>query len=177
MARYSVSAAIMVAVAVCRMPVAAEQTPVPTAVWAPKPVEPPGYAAPQRPWIRLADVKAAHAGQTDWTMLLVDDGRLTAEYVSAAPRSRVGRRFHPDTREWFAVVEGAVRVEIEGQPPFVATRGSLVNIPRQTIYALETVGSTPSLRFTVNVSRARTPAHSNRLCSVVRDRFAAIGPC
>jgi quercetin dioxygenase-like cupin family protein len=156
MARYSVSAAIMVAVAVCRMPVAAEQTPVPTAVWAPKPVEPPGYAAPQRPWIRLADVKAAHAGQTDWTMLLVDDGRLTAEYVSAAPRSRVGRRFHPDTREWFAVVEGAVRVEIEGQPPFVATRGSLVNIPRQTIYALETVGSTPSLRFTVNVSRART---------------------
>ena len=70
--------------------------------------------------------------------------------------SKVARRFHPDTREWFAVVEGEVRVEIEGQAPFTATRGSLVNIPRQTIYSLETIGTAPSLRFVVNVSRART---------------------
>ena len=54
------------------------------------------------------------------------------------------------------MVEGEVRVEIEGQAPFVATRGSLVNIPRQTIYALETVGAAPSLRFIVNVARAKT---------------------
>ena len=54
------------------------------------------------------------------------------------------------------MVEGEVRVEIEGQEPFTATRGSLVNIPRQTIYALETVGATPSLRFTLNVSGAKT---------------------
>ena len=60
----------------------------------------------------------------------------------------MSRRFHPDTREWFAVVEGEVRVEIEGQEPFTATRGSLVNIPRQTIYSVETIGTSPSLRFT-----------------------------
>ena len=57
--------------------------------------------------------------------------------MAAAPGTKVARRLHPDTREWFAVVEGEVRVEIEGQAPFTATRGSLVNIPRQTIYALE----------------------------------------
>jgi quercetin dioxygenase-like cupin family protein len=65
-------------------------------------------------------------------------------------------RFHPDTREWFAVVEGDVRVEIEGQEPFTATRGSLVNIPRQTIYALATIGTAPSVRFAVNVTGAKT---------------------
>ena len=69
---------------------------------------------------------------------------------------RSSRRFHPDTREWFAVVEGEVRVEIEGQEPFTATRGSLVNIPRQTIYSVETIGAAPSLRFTLNVSGAKT---------------------
>jgi len=31
-----------------------------------------------------------------------------------------------------------------------------VNIPRQTIYSLETIGSAPSLRFTLNVSGAKT---------------------
>ena len=85
--------------------------------------------------------QARHKGEATWRELLVDDGRLTAEYVAAAPGTKVSRRFHPDTREWFAVVGGEMRVEIEGQAPIIATRGSLVNIPRQTIYAVETVGS------------------------------------
>jgi len=138
------------------LPAAAQDKPVPTSVWVPKPVALPGYTAPQRPWVKLADLKAAHRGESSWRELLVDDGRLMAEYVAAAPGTVVSRRFHPDTREWFAVVEGQVRVEIEGQAPFVATRGSLVNIPRLTFYALETVGTTPSLRFVVNVARAKT---------------------
>ena len=41
--------------------------------------------------------------------------------------------FHPDTREWFAVVEGEV-----------------------TIDTVETIGDRPSLRFAVNVARAKT---------------------
>jgi len=76
--------------------------------------------------------------------------------VRSASGSKVPRRLHPDTREWFAVVEGEVRVEIEGQQAFTATRGSIVNIPRQTIYSLETIGDKPSLRFHVNVARAKT---------------------
>jgi quercetin dioxygenase-like cupin family protein len=130
--------------------------PVPTVVWAQKPLKAPGYTGIHKPWIKLADLKAKYKGQPTWRELLVNDGRLTAEYFSAAPGTRVSRRFHPDTREWFAVVEGEVRVEIEGQEPFTATRGSLVNIPRQTIYSLETVGATPSLRFAVNVAGAKT---------------------
>jgi quercetin dioxygenase-like cupin family protein len=130
--------------------------PVPTAVWAPKPTKLPTYTPPQKPWIKLVDLKAKHKREINWRELLVDDGRLTAEYFSAAPGSKVGKRFHPDTREWFAVLEGEIRVEIEGQAPFTATRGSLVNIPRQTIYSLEAVGDKPSLRFVVNVARAKT---------------------
>jgi quercetin dioxygenase-like cupin family protein len=130
--------------------------PVPTSAWAPKPVKTPGYSGIQKPWTKLADLKAKHKGQVTWRELVVDDGRLTAEYFAAAPGTTVTPRFHPDTREWFAVVEGEVRVEIEGQEPFTATRGSLVNIPRQTIYSLLTVGNRPSLRFAVNVAGAKT---------------------
>ena len=130
--------------------------PVPTSAWAPKPLKTPGYTGIHKPWIKLADLKGKHKGQSTWRELLVNDGRLTAEYFAAAPGTKVARRFHPDTREWFAVVEGEVRVEIEGQEPFTATRGSLVNIPRQTIYSLETTGNAPSLRFAVNVAGAKT---------------------
>jgi quercetin dioxygenase-like cupin family protein len=109
-----------------------------------------------KPWVKLADIKGKHKGRANWSEVVVDDGRLMAEYVFAAPGTKVSKRFHPDTREWFAIVEGEVRVEIEGQEPFTATRGSLVNIPRQTIYSLETIGSAPSLRFALNVSGAKT---------------------
>ena len=137
---------------------AAAQTPprpTPTAAWAPKPVKTAAYPPGIKPWVKLADLKARHKANANWREVIVDDGRLTGEYVAAAPGSKVGKRFHPDTREWFAVVEGEVRVEIEGQEPFTATRGSLVNIPRQTIYSLET-GDKPSLRWIVNVARAKT---------------------
>jgi quercetin dioxygenase-like cupin family protein len=139
--------------------VIAQQTapkPVPTSAWAIKPVKTPAYRGIQKPWTKLVDVKTKHKGQATWRELLVDDGRLTAEYFSAAPGTKVSPRFHPDTREWFAVLEGEVRVEIEGQEPFTAPRGSLVNIPRQTIYSLETIGTAPSLRFAVNVAGAKT---------------------
>lgn len=130
--------------------------PVPTAVWAPKPLKTPSYKSGLKPWVKLADIKAKHNAQANWTEVIVDDGRLSGAYVSAAPGTKTTRLFHPDTREWFGVVEGEVRVEIEGQEPITATRGSLINIPRQTIYTVETIGTAPSLRFTLNVSGAKT---------------------
>ena len=131
---------------------AQDARPVPTLAWAPKPTALARYTLPQRPWMKLADLRARHKGEPNWREVLVDDGRLTGEYISAAPGTVVSRRFHPDTREWFAVVEGEVKVDIEGQAPLTATRGSLVDIPRQTIYSLETIGDRPSLRFAVNVA-------------------------
>lgn len=159
--RKSFTVAVVGLIAGCAAIVSAQQPPVAprpvaTSAWAPKPIKTPGYVPPQKPWIKLADLKTKHKGETTWRELLVDDGRLTAEYLSAAPGSKQSQRFHPDTREWFAVVEGEVRVEIEGQEPIAATRGSLINIPRQTIYSVETIGTTPSLRFVVNVAKAKT---------------------
>jgi quercetin dioxygenase-like cupin family protein len=147
---------VMAALASAGAQVPPAPRPVPTSAWAPKPIKTPGYTAPQKPWVKLSELKARHKGSPNWREILVDDGRLVGEYVSAAPGTTVGARFHPDTREWFAVVEGQLRVEIEGQEPFTATRGSLVNIPRQTIYSLQTIGDSPSLRWIVNVARAKT---------------------
>lgn len=135
---------------------AAGPRPVATSVWASKPTTLKAYPPGVRPWLKLADIKGRHTGQASWTEALFNDGRLMADYVAAPPGTRQSARFHPDTREWFAVVEGDVRVEIEGQPPITAKRGSVVNIPRQTVFTVETVGNAPSLRFVLNVANAVT---------------------
>ena len=166
---------VVLLAAVAASAAAQDAKPVPTAVWAPKPRQLAPYTAPQRPWIKLAELKTAHRGEPNWRELLVDDGRLMAEYVSAAPGTTVSRRFHPDTREWFAVVEGEVRVEIEGQAPFTATRGSLVNIPRQTLYSLETIGTDaePALRRQRRARQDGVPAGRR----ATRRRRRAVNGC
>src|SRR5882757_7719184 len=67
----------------------AQDRPVSTAVWAPKPSQPPAYPAGLKPWTKIADLKAKHKGDANWRETVVDDGRLTGEYVAAAPRTKV----------------------------------------------------------------------------------------
>jgi mannose-6-phosphate isomerase-like protein (cupin superfamily) len=124
--------------------------------WAPKPVEIPKYVPPHKPLTRISDVKRRHAGQPNWREVIVDDSTLHGEFIQSAPGTVVPRRFHPDTREFWAVVEGKLRFTIEGQDPVVATHGSLVQVPMQTIYSIETIGDVPALRYEVNVPHAQT---------------------
>lgn len=124
--------------------------------WAPKPVQPSKWAPPNKPHTKLSELKAKYKGKAEWREVIVSDDHLHAEYVSMAPGGKVSRRFHPDTREWWVMMDGQIRFEIENQEPFVATKGSMVQVPMQTIYSLATVGDTPSLRFEVNIAKAKT---------------------
>ena len=124
--------------------------------WAPKAIAPTKYTPPHKPHTKLSDLKVKYKGQKEWRQVIVDDDHLHGEYILAAPGNKVGRRFHPDTREWWVIMDGQIRFEIEGEQPFVATKGSMVQVPAQTIYSMETVGDTPSLRFEVNIAKAHT---------------------
>jgi mannose-6-phosphate isomerase-like protein (cupin superfamily) len=125
-------------------------------VLAPKPPKPPAYTAPHKPHTKLAGLKQKNAGKSGWRELVVDDDYLRAEYISLAEGGRTLRAFHPDTRAWWVVLDGEIRFDIEGQPPFVAKKGYIVQAPMQTMFTMETVGDKPSLRLEVNIAGAKT---------------------
>jgi quercetin dioxygenase-like cupin family protein len=129
--------------------------PVAQLVWSPKAVKPGGWTAPQKPHTKLADVLARHKGQSDWVEPIVDDETLHADYISMAPGKKTPKRMNADTHEWWVVWDGQIRFTIDGQEPFVASKGSLVQVPYRNMYTMETVGDMPSLRFEVNIARAR----------------------
>jgi mannose-6-phosphate isomerase-like protein (cupin superfamily) len=124
--------------------------------WAPKPIQPSKWDPPHKPHTKLADLKAKYKDQDDWREVVVDDDHLHAEYISMAPGTKVSKCFHPDTREWWIVMDGQIRFEIENQRPFVAVKGSMVQVPMQTIYSMEVIGDKPALRFEVNIAKAKT---------------------
>jgi mannose-6-phosphate isomerase-like protein (cupin superfamily) len=145
---------LLLAVVSIALPVFAQQHAL--YVWAPKPKALPGYVPPERPLTKLADVLAAHKGMADWREVVVDDDHLNGVYISMPPGQKTQRRFHPDTREWWVVLDGQIRFSIEGQESFVASKGWLVQVPYRTVYTMETVGDKPSLRFEVNIAHAKT---------------------
>ena len=57
--------------------------------------------------------------------------------------------FYADDRVFWVVESGQMRVNIEGQVPFVATKGFLVQAAPRLAYSMETVGDEPVLRFEV----------------------------
>jgi quercetin dioxygenase-like cupin family protein len=127
-----------------------------TLAWAPVPVQPATWVAPNKPHWKLSELLAEHKGHQNWTKTVVSDETLRADYISMGPGTKTARRFHPDTRVWWIVQDGQIRFSIEGQEPFVATKGFMVQVPYRNIYSLETVGDQPSLRLEVHIAGAKT---------------------
>lgn len=121
-------------------------------VWAPKPTELTPYNEPHRPLWKLSDIRAMHQGHASWRQPIIRDHTLEADYVQYAPGEKTPRIFFGDTRSFFIVWEGQVRVNINGVEPFVATKGYMVQVPMMVDYDLEVLGDSPALVFEVRVA-------------------------
>ncbi|MSV34990.1 MAG: cupin domain-containing protein [Bryobacterales bacterium] len=138
-------------------------------VWAPVPVQPNPWIAPNQPMIKLSDLRAKHASEPSWTETVVSDNLFHADYISMAPGGKTPRRFHQDNRAWWVVQDGQIRFTIEGQEPFIAAKGFMVQVPHRLVYSLETVGDKPSLRLEV------TPAHADIMYPIDETPLAVPG--
>lgn len=118
--------------------------------WAPKPIKPAGWTGVNKPVHRIADILAAHKGQARWTQEIVHDQHYSGKWISMAPGDKQAPQFFADDRVMMVVYSGQLRVSIEGQEPFVAGAGFLVQIPYRNTYSLEVVGDQPAVRFEVN---------------------------
>jgi mannose-6-phosphate isomerase-like protein (cupin superfamily) len=126
--------------------------------WAPKSTAEHPWKAPQKPIWRLSEIVAAHQGHASWTEQIVLDHDYDAKYIQMAPGEKTRTLFWADDRIFFVVWGGQIRFTIQGQQPFVAAKGFLVQVPYRTPYSMETVGSEPALRFEV-VRSGRTPLY------------------
>ncbi len=114
------------------------------------------YTPPNRPIWKLADIKRRHAGQDNWQELVVSNPEQQGTYHSAAPGTKFDARMNTDTKVIFAVVAGEMHFTVEGQPPVIATRGSVVNILESTLHSWEIAGSENALWVEVHPTNTKT---------------------
>ena len=117
--------------------------------WAPKPDKPKEYTGTNKVITRLTDVLARHKGQANWIEDVVETERYSAKWISMAPGEKTRTQFYGDDRTCWVIWGGQIRFTIEGQTPFIAKKGFLVQVPLRVPYSMETVGDEPSLRFEV----------------------------
>jgi mannose-6-phosphate isomerase-like protein (cupin superfamily) len=144
----------------------AEQRPSAKVFYVAKPIQPAPYLAPMKPLVHLADLKQKHKGEVDWTELVVFDKNNRAEVTSAGPGSKLPRQLHSDAPEYWVVLEGRIRFEVEDPPGkfqiFEAAKGDLVLAPERHLFSLEVIGSEPAIRLAVTLDHLRNQAGTRR---------------
>jgi mannose-6-phosphate isomerase-like protein (cupin superfamily) len=123
-----------------------------TLVWAPVPATPAAWTAPNKPHWKLSDLLTAHKAETSWKETVVSDALLHADYIQLAPGTKTKRQFHPDNRVWWVIQSGQLKFNIDGQQPFVATKGFLAQVPYRNVYNMEVVGDSPALFLEVTTA-------------------------
>src|SRR5215475_12241875 len=123
-----------------------------TLVWAPVPAAPAQWVAPNKPHWKLSELLASHKGQASWKETVVSDSLLHADYIQLAPGTKTKRQFHPDNRVWWVIQAGQLKFNVDGQQPFAATKGFLVQVPYRNIYNMEVIGDTPALFLEVTTA-------------------------
>lgn len=147
---------VLMAAILAALPAAAQQaaTPSPTGgrtyyyAFSPKSAPVP-YAGVNRPVWHLDQVLAANRGKANWRQQIISTPRWSGAWIQMAPGGRTSAQFYGDDRVLWVVWSGQIRFHIEGQEPFIAGKGFLVQVPLRTAYWMETVGEQPSLRFEV----------------------------
>ena len=114
------------------------------------------YHAPMKPVWHIADIIAAHKGQTDWEQPVVKDAWFFIQYISMGAGKKTPISMQGDTAILFIVNSGKVRFTFKDFPPIEAGEDGLVSIPPRTPYSIETISATPSIRFEIRNVMAGT---------------------
>jgi mannose-6-phosphate isomerase-like protein (cupin superfamily) len=115
--------------------------------WAAKPAKLPPFTGPNRLVYRLADVLAAHKGKPSWRQEVFLSRDYAGAWISMAPGEKTKTQFYADDRVFWVVQSGQMKVSIEGQEPFIASKHFLIQVPKRLQYSMEVVGNEPALRF------------------------------
>lgn len=98
-------------------------------VWAPRPVLLTPWVAPNRPHWKLSEILATHDRQKSWDQPLVRDNAVHADYIQMAPGEKTKTMMYADTDVFWIVQAGRMRVTIQGQDPFVASKSFAIWVP------------------------------------------------
>jgi mannose-6-phosphate isomerase-like protein (cupin superfamily) len=115
----------------------------PRIVWAAHKIPPTPYKGVNRPVWHIADVLKAHEGKQSWDQPVLLTRDYDGHYMSLAPGEKTKCVFYADDRTFGWIYSGQVKITIDGQQPFTASKGFLFDVAPRLSYCMENTGSEP----------------------------------
>jgi quercetin dioxygenase-like cupin family protein len=100
---------------------------------------------------RVEEVVAAH-GEPPWIVRLVLTDEVVATLICTPHGNSSRRHSHPDNDEFWVVMGGELRWEIEGEEPMLARNGDIMLVPKGKAHNIVTVSEEPALRLAIGIT-------------------------
>ena len=98
----------------------------------------------------VEDVVAAH-GEPPWVVRLVQTNEVAATLICTPKGNSSRRHRHLNDDEFWIVMGGELRWEIEGEEPRLAKNGDIIRAPKGKAHNIVTVSEEPALRLAISI--------------------------
>lgn len=107
-----------------------------------------------QPLVNLEEIIASRDNTQSWCYRLVNTENNSATLISQLPGEGNRLHYHPNWNEWWYIVEGMWKWEVEGEE-YIVKKGDVVLIEKDKLHRVTAIGDTPAVRLAV--SRDRVP--------------------
>ena len=130
----------------------------PRVVWAAHKLQETPYKSPNKPIWHIADILKAHKGKASWDQPVLLTRDYDGHYISLAPGEKTKCLFYADDRTFGWIYSGQMKITIDGQEPFTATKGFMFDVPGRLSYCFENTGTEPVV-FYRNTPAGQVPSY------------------
>jgi quercetin dioxygenase-like cupin family protein len=106
------------------------------------------------PLSNITEIIKSHDNSISWCYRLVNTENNSATLISQLPGEGNRLHYHPDWNEWWYIIKGQWKWEIEGKE-FIVKKDDIVFIEKGKIHKITAIGDEPAIRLAV--SRADVP--------------------
>lgn len=90
-------------------------------------------------------------GEPPWSVRVVYTDTMSGVIISQNPGEGNRWHYHPDSDEWWVMLEGEMEWDIDGMPKVHAKKGDIVFVPRRTKHMMRAIGTGPSTRLSIGI--------------------------
>ena len=99
---------------------------------------------------RLEETKK-RMGAPPWSVRVVYNEIISGVLICQNPGEGNRWHYHPDSDEWWVLLEGEMEWDIEGVGKIQAGPGDIVFCRRQVRHIMKCIGSKPSIRLSISI--------------------------
>ena len=98
--------------------------------------------------INLDNIKK-YFGSDSWASRVVYNDRFGGVLISQMPGEGNRLHYHADAEECWFIIEGEWEWFIEGEGTMKVSKGSIINVKRNTKHKIKCIGDKPGIRFAI----------------------------